>query len=58
MSEDSNRLVSIPDARENWLGGIGNTAFYALVKDRELVIVKIGRRSFVTTESLAAAASH
>ena len=34
------------------LGGISPTTFYALVKEGELSLVKIGRRSFVHTEDL------
>ena len=53
MSDIMRRLVPIPDARAE-LGGIGHTTIYDLFKDRQLVKVKIGRRSFVTAESLAA----
>ena len=53
MSEIRRRLVSIPDARAE-LGGIGHTTIYDLFKDNQLVKVNIGRRSFVTSESLAA----
>jgi hypothetical protein len=45
--------VSIPDARAE-LGGIGHTTIYDLINRRELVKVNIGRRSFITAESLAA----
>jgi excisionase family DNA binding protein len=34
------------------LGGISRTTFYALVKEGELSLVKIGRRSFVQAEVL------
>ena len=34
------------------LGGISRTTFYALVKEGELSLVKIGRRSFVQAEEL------
>ena len=47
------RLVSIPDARAE-LGGIGHTTIYDLINRRELVKVNIGRRSFITAESLTA----
>lgn len=53
MTEIRRRLVSIPDARAE-LGGIGHTTIYDLMKRRKLVKVNIGRRSFVTAESLAA----
>ena len=45
------RLMDIAEARE-WLGGICPTTFYALVKEGELSLVKIGRRSFVHAEQL------
>ena len=53
MDSTGKRLVSIPEAREV-LGGIGHTTLYDLIKRRELVKVNIGRRGFVTSESLAA----
>ena len=53
MVTELRRLVSIPDARAA-LGGIGNTTIYDLIKRGELVKVKIGRRGFVTSESLDA----
>jgi len=52
--ELANRLVSIQEAREKWLGGIGRTTTYELIDRGELVKVNIGRRAFITTESLAA----
>lgn len=45
------RLVGVAEASE-WLGGISRTAFYALVAQGELSLVKIGRRSFVQAEDL------
>jgi hypothetical protein len=53
MSELVNRLVSIQEAREEWLGGVGRTTIYELVKRGELVKVNIGRRGFITSDSLA-----
>jgi hypothetical protein len=53
MTEIRRRLVPIPDARFE-LGGIGHTTIYDLMKRGLLVKVNIGRRSFVTAESLAA----
>jgi hypothetical protein len=53
MSTIQRRLVSIPDARSE-LGGIGHTTMYDLIKRGEVVKVNIGRRSFVTAESLEA----
>jgi hypothetical protein len=36
------------------LGGVGRTKVYELVNEGELVKVNIGRRGFITTESLVA----
>jgi hypothetical protein len=47
------RLLSIIEARKE-LGGIGHTTMYDLIKRHEVVKVNIGRRSFITAESLAA----
>jgi hypothetical protein len=44
-------LLPVKEARHQ-LGGISPTTFYALVKDGELLLVKIGRRSFVQAEDL------
>lgn len=44
-------LMPVKEAREQ-LGGISPTTFYALVKEGELSLVKIGRRSFVQAEEL------
>ena len=46
-------LVPIPGAQKE-LGEISRTTVYKLVDDEELVKVNIGRRSFITAESLAA----
>ena len=54
MDELVNRLVSIQEAREKWLGGIGRTTTYELIDRGELVRVNIGRRAFITATSLAA----
>jgi hypothetical protein len=53
MAEITRRLVSIPDSRRE-LGGIGHTTIYDLIKSGLLVKVNIGRRAFVTAESLTA----
>jgi excisionase family DNA binding protein len=45
------RLISVAEARA-WLGGISPTTFYALVKQGELPLFKIGSRSFVHAEEL------
>ena len=44
-------LVPINDSCEK-LGGISRPTLYGLVNDRELDLVKIGTRSFITAESL------
>ena len=54
MSELVNRLVSIQEAREKWLGGVGRTTVYELIKRGELTQVHVGRRSFLTAKSLEA----
>ncbi|CAA0120985.1 Uncharacterised protein [Mycolicibacterium vanbaalenii] len=53
MDSTVRRLVPIPEAREV-LGGIGHTTIYDLIKRGEIVKVNIGRRGFITSESLAA----
>jgi excisionase family DNA binding protein len=45
------RLVSIPEACE-LLGGVSRTTLYGLVKRGELTQARIGRRGFVTVESI------
>lgn len=44
-------LMPVTEARHQ-LGGISPTTFYALVKEGELSLIKIGRRSFVQAEEL------
>jgi excisionase family DNA binding protein len=44
-------LLPVSEARQQ-LGGISPNTFYALVKDGELSLIKIGRRSFVHSEEL------
>jgi hypothetical protein len=44
-------LMPVTEVRQQ-LGGISPTTFYALVKECELSLVKIGRRSFVQAEAL------
>jgi hypothetical protein len=46
-------LVPIPDVCTA-LGKVSRTTVYELVNRHELVKVSIGRRSFITTESLTA----
>ncbi len=45
------RLISVAEAWE-WLGGISPSTFYALVKEGDLSLVKIGSRSFIQAEEL------
>jgi hypothetical protein len=53
METSVKRLVSIPETR-HLLGDIGHTTVYELVKRGEIVKVNIGRRGFITSESLEA----
>jgi hypothetical protein len=53
MNTAAKRLVPIPEVRRI-LGDIGNTTVYELIKRREIVKINIGRRGFVTSESLDA----
>jgi hypothetical protein len=46
------QLVPIEDA-QNELGGIGRTTLYRLIEDGHLVRARIGRRAFITGESIA-----
>ncbi|MBU3749824.1 MAG: DNA-binding protein [Mycobacterium sp.] len=46
------RLLVPYDEARRLLGGIGRTKFYELIDAQELVRVSIGRRGFVTAESL------
>lgn len=46
-------LMSVPEAQA-YLGGLGLTKTYALVNAGEIVKVNIGRRGFITRESLVA----
>ena len=47
----SRRLVPLPETQSK-LGNLGRTTTYRLIADGELTLVKIGRRSFVTSDSL------
>jgi excisionase family DNA binding protein len=53
MDSSIKRLVPIPEARQV-LVGIGHTTIYELIKRGEIVKVNIGRRGFITSESLEA----
>ena len=45
-----NRLVSIPEAREEWLGGIGNTTIYELVNAARWTRSRSGEGSLRETD--------
>jgi predicted DNA-binding transcriptional regulator AlpA len=49
--ESARRLIPIENAQKE-LGGIGRTTLYRLVKEGHLARASIGRRSFITGESL------
>lgn len=46
------QLVPIEDAQTE-LGGIGRTTLYRLIEEGHLIRARIGRRAFVTGESIA-----
>jgi excisionase family DNA binding protein len=48
-------LNSVNDSRA-LLGGIGRTKIYELIQQKKLKLVKVGRRSMITGESIAAVA--
>lgn len=54
MTISSEQLLTPITGAQAALGGVGRTKVYELVSQRELVKVSIGRRSFITTESLTA----
>ena len=47
------RLIPVPGVQAD-LGGISRTSVYELISSGELTKVNIGRRSFITEESLTA----
>lgn len=47
------KLVPIEDA-QNELGGIGRTTLYRLIEEGHLVRARIGRRAFITGDSIDA----
>lgn len=51
---DETRLLVPINGAMDALGGIGRTTLYELIKQGDLVKVNIGRRGFVTAESLRA----
>jgi excisionase family DNA binding protein len=44
--------VTVATARK--ISGLGNTTVYALIKDRKLEVVHVGRRTLITFRSLEA----
>ena len=54
MDSDTVRLLVPYDEARTALGGIGRTTLYELFEQNQLTKVNIGRRGFVTAESLAA----
>jgi hypothetical protein len=54
MDTHTEPLIVHNDEAMRRLGGIGRTVFYELVENKEIEQVKIGRRSFITTKSIAA----
>jgi hypothetical protein len=51
---DANRLLYPYDEIRALLGGIGRTSLFGLIDAKDLQRVKIGRRAFVTADSLRA----
>lgn len=54
MTIEARRLLVPYEEARRQLGGIGRTKFYELIDHNELVRVSIGRRGFITGESLNA----
>lgn len=53
MNTTTRLLVPYDESRHR-LGDIGRTKFYELIEQKELTRVSIGRRGFITAESLEA----
>ncbi|WP_286135180.1 helix-turn-helix domain-containing protein [Mycobacterium sp. UM_Kg1] len=47
-------IIAGPEGVSHALGGVGRTKVYELIRQGELTLAKIGRRSFVTSESIEA----
>ena len=54
MDGTTERLLVPYDEARRRLGDIGRTKFYELIEQKKLVRVSIGRRGFITAESLTA----
>jgi hypothetical protein len=52
MNTTTERLLVPYDDARHQLGGIGRTKFYELIEQKKLIRVSIGRRGFITAESL------
>lgn len=50
----SRKIIPLEKARLDYLGGISKVKLYELINAGELARVKIGRRSFITDQSLDA----
>ena len=53
MDSEPNRLLVPYDETRTKLGGIGRTKLWELVNAGELVRVNVGRRGFITANSIA-----
>jgi len=54
-TERASERLLIPRPEARWmLGGIGETKLWELEKEGEIECIRIGRRTFVTAESLQA----
>jgi len=53
-SETLQRLLVPYDEARHVLGDIGRTKFYELIDEKRIVRVSIGRRGFITADSLTA----
>lgn len=45
-------LYPFDEARQDRLGGIGRTTIYRLINEGKLTKVNIGRRAFITADSI------
>jgi hypothetical protein len=54
MDNSGSRLLVPYEDVKNMLGGIGKTTLHGLIGAGELQRVKIGRRAFITSQSLVA----
>ncbi len=52
MDSTTDRVLVPYDEARHKLGDIGRTTFYGLIDEQKLVRVNIGRRGFITAESI------